>query len=114
MAMTYRIVTHKDDVDTAAWFTMAAQAARVTRTTADPLNVIVRHERLDIRRNFFSVRVTEDGNKVPSDIKQMRYVEGFKNAYAKHCSCGLRGNCPASSCDGAHAESVWTTMQDVL
>ena len=84
MAMTYRIVTHKDDVDTAAWFTMAAQAARVTRTTADPLNVIVRHELLDIRRKFFSVRVTEDWNKVPIAIKKMKTVGGFKNAYAKH------------------------------
>ena len=46
MAMTYRIVTQKDDVDAAEWFTMAAQAARVTHTVAD------------IRQNFFSVRVT--------------------------------------------------------
>ena len=37
MAMTYRIVTQKDDVDVAEWFTMAAQAARVTRSAADPL-----------------------------------------------------------------------------
>ena len=37
MAMTYRIVTQKDDVDATEWFTMAAQAARVPRTAADPL-----------------------------------------------------------------------------
>ena len=60
MAMTYRIWTRKDDVDPAEKFTMAAQAARVTRRAADPLNVIVKHGGLDIRRNFFSVRVTED------------------------------------------------------
>ena len=84
MAMTYRIVTQKDDVDAAEWFTMAAQAARVTRTAADPLNVIVRHGRLDIRRNFFSVRVTEDWNRVPSAIKNLKTVGGFKNTYAKH------------------------------
>ena len=65
---------------------MASQAARVTRTTADPFNVIVKHGRLDTRRNFFSVRVTEDWNRVPSDIKKMRAVAGFKNAYAKDCA----------------------------
>ena len=53
-------MTHKEDVDPADWFAMASQAARVTRTAADPLNVIVKHGRLDTRRNFFSVRVTED------------------------------------------------------
>ena len=41
---------------------------------------------LDTRRNFFSVRVTEDWNRVPSDKKKMRAVEGFKNAYAKDCT----------------------------
>ena len=84
MAMTYRIVTQKDDVDAAEWFTMAAQAARVTRTAAVHLNVIVRHGRLDIRPNFFSFRVTEDWNRVPSAIKNLKTVGGFKNTYAKY------------------------------
>ena len=84
MIMAYKILTHKDDVDPDEWFDMAAQVARVTRTTVDPLNVRVRHGRLDIRRHFFSVRVTENWNRVPSDIKKVRTVEGFKNAYAKH------------------------------
>ena len=75
-------MTHKEDVDPADWFAMASQAARVTRTAADPLNVIVKHGRLDTRHNFFSIRVTEDWNRVPSDIKKMRSVEGFKNSYA--------------------------------
>ena len=72
MARTYRIVTQKDDVDAAEWFTMAAQAARVTHTVAD------------IRQNFFSVRVTEDWNRVPSAIKNLKTVGGFKNVYAKY------------------------------
>ena len=83
MTMVYKILTHKEDVDPADWFAMSSQAARVTRTAADPLNVIVTHGQLDTRRNFFSIRVTEDWNRVPSDIKKMRSVEGVKNAYAK-------------------------------
>ena len=84
MAMAYKILTKKEDVDPADWFVMAAQAARVTRTAADPLNVTVKHSQLNIRRHFFSVRVTEDWNKVPGNIKKLRTLEGFKNAYAKH------------------------------
>ena len=86
MTMVYKILTHKEDVDPADWFAMASQATRVTRTAADPFNVIVKHGRLDTRRNFFSVRVTKDWNRVPSDIKKMRAVEGFKNAYTKDCA----------------------------
>ena len=84
MAMAYKILTKKEDVDPADWFVMAAQAARVTRTTAVPLNVSVKLGRLDIRQNFFSIRVTEGWNRVPSDRKKLRTLEGFKNAYAKH------------------------------
>ena len=80
MAMAYKILTKKEDVDPADWFVMAAQATRVTRTAANPLIVTMKHGRLDIRRNFFSVRVTEDWNWVPSDIKKMITLEGFKNA----------------------------------
>ena len=54
MTMVYKILTHKEDVDPADWFAMASQAARVTRTAADPFYVIVKHGRLDTRRNFFS------------------------------------------------------------
>ena len=84
MSMVYKILTGKEDVDPTEWFEMATNSTRATRTAADPLNVRVRHGRLDTRRHFFSVRVTEDWNKVPSDIKKVRTVEGFKRAYAKH------------------------------
>ena len=63
---------------------MAAEAARATRTTADPLNVRVKHGRLEVRRNFFTVRVTEQWNQVPMNIKSCRAVDLFKSAYAQH------------------------------
>ena len=90
--MNYRIVTRKDDVDLAEWFTMATQAARVTGTAADPLNVIVKHGRLDVRRNFFSVRVTEDWNKVPSANKKNenggRLQNCVRETSREYCPCG--------------------------
>ena len=43
MAISYKIPTYKNNVDLAEWSVMATQAARVARTAADPLNVIVKH-----------------------------------------------------------------------
>ena len=83
MAMTHQIVAMQDGGDRSELFTMATEAARVTRTAADPLNVRIRHGRLDIRKNFFTVRVTEPWNNVPSEIKSL-CPNAFKNAYARH------------------------------
>ena len=52
-------MTGREQVDPAEWFSMAGEAARATRATADPLNSRVKHGRLEVRRNFFTARVTE-------------------------------------------------------
>ena len=83
MAMTHKILTKKVGGEPAEWFTLAGEAVRVTRTASDPLNVRIKHGRLDVRSNFFSVRVCEPWNNVPSDLKKLQ-PNGFKNAYAEH------------------------------
>ena len=83
MALTHKILTKREGGNPEEWFTMASEAARVTRTASDPLNVRVKHGRLDIRSNFFSVRVTEPWNSVPSNIKKMQ-PKCFKNAYSEY------------------------------
>ena len=57
MQYVYKVLTGREDVDKDQWFIMASVAARTTRVTAHKLNVRVRHGRLDVSRNFFSVRV---------------------------------------------------------
>ena len=54
------------------------------RGSQDNLNVRVRYGRLDVRRNFFSVRVAGLWNSIPGHIKDLKTVAGFKNAYAHH------------------------------
>ena len=71
-------------MDPAEWFSMAGEAAWATRATANPLNIRFKHGRLEVRRNFFTVRVTELWNRVPTDIKNKRTIDAFKNAYAHH------------------------------
>jgi hypothetical protein len=82
MLQMYKIVHAGDSLDKATWFRPHTEAAR-TRLRADPLNVRPNHGRLEIRRNFFSVRAGDCWNAVPAHIKRARTAVNFKNAYAK-------------------------------
>ena len=86
MALVNSVLSGRTNVEKESWFDMAASAPRNTRATADPLNVRVQHGRLEVRKKFFTVRVTDQWNKVPSQVKQMRTANSFKKAYAKHRS----------------------------
>ncbi len=50
-------------------------------STADPYNLKVKHGRLDLRRNFFSIRVIEDWNRIPAEMKFIEKSKDFKVAY---------------------------------
>ena len=83
MCMVHKIVHQHHGLDPTTWFELAREGACVTRVAADPLNVRVAAGRLELRRNFFSVRVTEDWNKVPHDIKKIYSAQAFKRAYSR-------------------------------
>jgi hypothetical protein len=84
MIQTYKIVSGKEKVESSTWFQMASESIRTTRQAADPLNLRPTSAKLEVRRNFFSQRVVQDWNKIPSDIKSAHSVESFKKGYAKH------------------------------
>ncbi len=66
------------------WFTPASEGqVRVTRMAADPLNVRQQAPRLDTRKQFYSQRVVDGCNNVPTDIKNSVTVRSFKMAYKK-------------------------------
>ena len=84
MLYVYKVLTGREDVNKCQWFTMAAEAARTTRTASHKLNVNVIHGRLEVRRNFFSVRASGQWNDIPGHIKDQKTVDGFKAAYKKY------------------------------
>ncbi len=84
MLQTYKILNGKEKVNPSCWFTMASDSERVTRQSADPLNIRPGAPRLDIRRYFYSQRVVESWNNVPLHIKKSVSVTAFKNAYRRH------------------------------
>ena len=86
MLQTFKILQGKDKVDAGTLFKMAADGPRATRIASDPLNLRQQAPRLESRRNFFSQRVVESWNKVPSTIKNSVSAASFKKAYMKHRS----------------------------
>ena len=80
MAMVHRIVHKQSGLDPDTWFEMAG-ARRSTRSAADPLNIVVKSGRLEIRRRFFSVRVIESWNAIPADLKQVENTARFRARY---------------------------------
>ena len=90
MCMMHKIMHGIGGLNHETWFEKASDSVRVTRVTADSLNVKVKNgkldlrRRLDLRRNFFSVRASSQWNTVPADIKRMMPVHLFKKAYKRH------------------------------
>ena len=82
-------------VDKDEWFTFESENARPTRS-----NTVVTDEgekrrkhvmkgeaaRLEVRRNFYSVRITKEWNEIPDWVKEKESVNSFKNAYDKWAS----------------------------
>jgi hypothetical protein len=80
MVQTFKIIRGFDKVDYRVWFTLVGDSQeRRTRGTQDPLNIVKPRCRSDIRQHFFSHRVVDFWNRLPSDIKSARSVSVFKN-----------------------------------
>ena len=83
----YRIMTGKDKVDPARWFTMTTPrgGALSTRQNNGWLNVEKPpRSNLELRRNQFSQRVIDDWNWLPDWVKKAKTVNSFKNSLDKH------------------------------
>ena len=61
----------------------ASTNPRFTRCTNKPFNLAKQYGRLDIRKNFYSVRVVEEWNKLPTSIQKADTLDQFKKGYDK-------------------------------
>ena len=43
--------------------------------------LFMRNVRLDVRKNFFTIRVVQEWNRLPDDVRQQKTVHAFKNKY---------------------------------
>ena len=83
MIQTFKIIHKKDNVNSEIFFKLANPSAYVTRLTSCPYNITPQISRLDIRKNFYSNRVINTWNSLPSDLKEAPSVASFKNRYDK-------------------------------
>jgi ribonuclease P/MRP protein subunit RPP40 len=82
MQMVHKLMMNENGLDHNTWFERAADSGRATRLTADPLNIKPKSGRLEIRRNFFTIRVIEEWNRIPANIKARKTPSSFKAAYS--------------------------------
>ena len=89
---TYKMLKGLSQVDHNTWFnTMARSSGPQTRLSSDPLALETKPARLDLRKNFFSVRVPPAWNALPLAIRQSSSLNQFKNQYDQfkisQCRC---------------------------
>ncbi len=69
------------------WFKLAANSTVNTIQAARPLNLVKPRANLEVRLNFFSVRVVDEWNAIPVEIKMAKNPHQFKKLYKDHqCS----------------------------
>ena len=54
--------------------------AASTRSTSGSLNVVRNEGRLELRKNFWSVRVCDPWNSLPDIVKEQPTTDSFKNS----------------------------------
>ena len=81
LIQAYKVLTGKERVSYQTWFQMCIELEdmRGTRTRAGMFNVERMEGRLEIRKNFWSVRVANKWNQLPDIVKSAKTVNCFKN-----------------------------------
>jgi len=79
LIQTYRTLSRVDHVEPSRWFTLVNQEGRnQTRLTSCKLNIVKPRSNLEIRSNFFSQRVVNIWNNLPSEVKEAPSLTAFK------------------------------------
>ena len=83
MIQVWKTLHKKDDVTPETWFTPVSTTGVGTRNTGDPWNLVRPSFKLDIRKYFWSVRVVDTWNNLPTELKSSSSVTTFKCNYDK-------------------------------
>lgn len=82
MISTFKILNGFDRVNYSTWFTKVSEMShRLTRQSADCNRLSTPISNLELRKNFFSVRVVSKWNSLPEIIKNSKTVFTFKDSY---------------------------------
>jgi hypothetical protein len=81
MHMVHRIMHGDSGLRATTWFGPQQTASQNTRSVTDQFHIRHGTGRLEIRRNFFSVRVISEWNSIPQDLRKHPRKECFKRRY---------------------------------
>ena len=85
LIQTFKILRGYDKVEKGTWFTLVgSDVARQTRMTSYKDNLVPKHSRTDLRRNFYSNRVVNLWNNLPTEIKDAKSLNIFKSLLDAH------------------------------
>jgi hypothetical protein len=72
MVQVFKILSKHDTVEKNQWFTMAASSTVNTTQATGPRNLVKPSSNLEVRANFFSIRVVDDWNAILADIQMAK------------------------------------------
>ena len=82
MIQVWKILHGKDDVVAGTWFRMtSAKHFMGTRQSSDILSISKPKANLEMRHNFFSLRVVNEWNSLPSNVKNSVSLDVFKASH---------------------------------
>ena len=87
MIQVWKILSKHDNVEIESFFQLAnsnsGSSRPSTRLATQTLSLVKPRFRLDLRRNFFSVRVVDPWNELPEEVRSSTSLNQFKNSYDK-------------------------------
>ena len=85
LILVFKILNGFCNVDKESWFTTVGnETLRTTRLNSYHLNLKKQKFRTEIRKNFFTNRVVDEWNKLPTSVKDSKTVNEFKTKIYKH------------------------------
>ena len=88
LVQTFKIMKGFDDVNYKTWFSCTEDNIRNTRLSSYDKNIVTQRARLDMRKNFFSLRVAHSWNELPDLVKEAKNPKVFVKMLRAHY--GLR------------------------
>ena len=79
MIETYKLITGKEDVNANNFFSMAT--VRSARNNTHEMKIRKKHSRLEVRRNYFSQRVSQKWNNLSPEEVGAKKTSEFKEKY---------------------------------
>ena len=80
MIEVFKILKGFSKVKCGTWFKLSVNS----RTRGHRYKLVKSRSKLEVRKNFFSQRVVNEWNSLPSEVVEAESVNSFKNRYDKH------------------------------